>query len=315
MKIDKIDKKILFELSKNSRESLNNIGKKVNLSKSSLLYRIKKLEENKIIYKYHTFINHSYLGKLYGRVAFNLFNISIEKLEESINLLKKLEEISWLGTTQGKYDLCLGICVKSIKELYQTINKIYEIIGKHVRHQDISLAYKIYNCASNVIFEEFLKPVESFYTENYEKTNEFDIELINELQNNSKINIIELSNRLNVSTKKIISHKKELEKTKKILRYSILIDTIKLEYSSYHIFWKFNNFDIKEIEKLKKYLLSLKKTIYIVESVSSSDIETEFLVQNQRELYDLLFEIKNKFSNLISHYDVMLIKEVFKNNL
>ena len=49
MNIDKIDKKILFELSKNARESLNNIGKRVNLSKSSLLYRVKKLEENNII--------------------------------------------------------------------------------------------------------------------------------------------------------------------------------------------------------------------------------------------------------------------------
>jgi len=56
------DKKILYELDANSRQSIQSIGRKVNLHKNVVLHRIRKLEESGIINNYFTIIDSSKLG-------------------------------------------------------------------------------------------------------------------------------------------------------------------------------------------------------------------------------------------------------------
>ena len=51
-KIDLKDRKILFELDLNSRQTLTQIGKKVGLPKTVVAYRIKRLQDKKIIRNY-----------------------------------------------------------------------------------------------------------------------------------------------------------------------------------------------------------------------------------------------------------------------
>ena len=48
VKLDVKDRKILFQLTLNSRQSFNQIGKKVGLTKDVVAYRVKKLQENGI---------------------------------------------------------------------------------------------------------------------------------------------------------------------------------------------------------------------------------------------------------------------------
>ena len=67
-KLDYFDRRTLFELDKNARISGTSIGKKIRKSKQFVDYRIKKLEENKILKGYITVIDYSKLGYLSVRV-------------------------------------------------------------------------------------------------------------------------------------------------------------------------------------------------------------------------------------------------------
>ncbi|AIC92957.1 Lrp/AsnC family transcriptional regulator [Shouchella lehensis] len=62
MKIDEIDLNILDELKKDSRQSIRELSKKVNLSPPSVSERIKKMEESSIIEGYTLRINEKALG-------------------------------------------------------------------------------------------------------------------------------------------------------------------------------------------------------------------------------------------------------------
>ena len=57
VKIDLKDRKILYYLDLNSRQSFAEIGKKVGLSKNAITYRIKRLEKEGLINNYYTAIN------------------------------------------------------------------------------------------------------------------------------------------------------------------------------------------------------------------------------------------------------------------
>jgi hypothetical protein len=57
IKLDKKDKRILYELYKNARTPINNIAKQVNLSKDTIKYRIKRLEKIGLILAYSKLVH------------------------------------------------------------------------------------------------------------------------------------------------------------------------------------------------------------------------------------------------------------------
>ena len=83
IKLDLKDKKILYELDKDCRQSCSQIGKKVGLSTEVVNYRIKKFEEEKIITHYQVVVNLSKLEILEFKMALSLQNINSEKLTEN----------------------------------------------------------------------------------------------------------------------------------------------------------------------------------------------------------------------------------------
>src|SRR3989338_10516950 len=68
-KLDLKDKRLLYELDLDSRQSFNELGKKLSLSKSSVIYRINNMQKSGIIKQYHTVLD---IGKL-GYISFRLY--------------------------------------------------------------------------------------------------------------------------------------------------------------------------------------------------------------------------------------------------
>jgi Lrp/AsnC family leucine-responsive transcriptional regulator len=62
MKIDDIDKKILEELSKNSRLSMSELGRRINLFSPSITERVRQMESFGIIKKYTLEVDYEKLG-------------------------------------------------------------------------------------------------------------------------------------------------------------------------------------------------------------------------------------------------------------
>ena len=68
VKIDLKDKKILYELDRNSRQSNNQIAKKVGLSEQVVGHRIRRLQELGIIEYFYVKTNPSALGYMHIKI-------------------------------------------------------------------------------------------------------------------------------------------------------------------------------------------------------------------------------------------------------
>ena len=115
--IDSIDKKLISLLSKNGRETLNNLAEKVNLSISPCQARIKKLEENNYILGYHARINFNKLEK--AHIAFVQVSLSDTRARalEQFNLeVGKLDAIEECNMIAGNFDYLLKVRTKNITE-------------------------------------------------------------------------------------------------------------------------------------------------------------------------------------------------------
>jgi len=125
IKLNEKDKKILRELQENCRQTIAEIAKKTKLPRDVVVYRIKKLEEEKVIKQHHTFLDHSKLGyPLYAYVLFSLYNIKTEEEIKFVNYLKNHKQIIYVAKNSGKYDFTIGVCAKDYKQFDDIIREI-----------------------------------------------------------------------------------------------------------------------------------------------------------------------------------------------
>jgi len=125
VKLDSKDKKIIKELQENCRQTIAEIAKKTKLPRDVVVYRIKKLEESKVIRQHHTMLDHSKLGyPLYVYVLFSLYNLKPEQEKRFVDYLRGHKQIIYVAKNSGKYDFTIGVCAKDYKQFDSIIREI-----------------------------------------------------------------------------------------------------------------------------------------------------------------------------------------------
>ncbi|MEN4018807.1 MAG: Lrp/AsnC family transcriptional regulator [Methanobacterium sp.] len=126
-KMDDVDLAILRSLIKNSRITISQMSKEINVPDATISNRLKKLETNVI--KRYTMIPD------WQKVGLEITSIIIiqtesEKHESVKEGLSILEEVSEVYSVSGEYDILIKVWVQSIEELNQLINaKIRSVDG------------------------------------------------------------------------------------------------------------------------------------------------------------------------------------------
>jgi len=130
--LDDKDRKILNELTKNSRKSTKQIAENIHIPRVTVHDRIQKMVKNDIIKKFTIFPNYEKLGLMttvYVFVASNPYEskISISEIAQKIKSFPGVYEVHIIS---GEYDILLKIRGKSFDDVGKnTIAKIRQISG------------------------------------------------------------------------------------------------------------------------------------------------------------------------------------------
>ena len=129
---DKLDHKILKELSKNSRITLISIAKKVGATVDTVKSHIKKMEEQGIIKGHKLTLNYSKLGILFYIISLTLSNVSLHARKKVEDYCKSHPHSVYLVNIIGDHDIDLEVEVENQEQLDLFIrdlkNKFYDII-------------------------------------------------------------------------------------------------------------------------------------------------------------------------------------------
>lgn len=138
-KLDEKDRKIIFQLQTNCRQTIQEISKKTRLPREVVKYRIKKLEENQVVRKYHALIDYKKLGfNLYVYVGFSLVNTSPSDEEKFILCLQSQKNISYVAKNSGKWDFSIGVCAKDYNEFDVVLREIRNKFGSIIKEFDVA---------------------------------------------------------------------------------------------------------------------------------------------------------------------------------
>lgn len=302
IKLDNVDRRILFELERNARIPDVKLAKIVKKSKDAVRYRIKILEEKGIITGYKTWIDLAKLGFRSATIYLTLLNIPNKK-EKLIEFIKNNPRCYWIGVAEGVWNIGVTYFIKSNEELFVLKHELIE------KFREIILDVKVTNLVEvSVHNKNFLVNEETKLITFTEKIDEINIDEISKkilkaIYWNSIANVAFLANKLNTTVDIIRNRIKHLEKEKIIIKYTAVIDYQKIDYEFHKAFIYLKNFNSEILGKLKNYIANSKIIINMVRQIAPWDLELILFTKNFSE-YDLAIgEFTSNFSQNIQRIE------------
>ncbi|MGC8580841.1 MAG: Lrp/AsnC family transcriptional regulator [Thermoplasmata archaeon] len=130
-KIDKIDDNILYILEEDSRLSATRLADRLGIPRTTVVHRLKKLVDNKIIKKFTIVRNHEILGD--DIVAFVLVSFDNSKKltqKKVANAISFVEGVEAVYIISGEYDILVKVRASSDKGIGEiVVDKIHSIEG------------------------------------------------------------------------------------------------------------------------------------------------------------------------------------------
>ncbi len=313
--IDLKDRKILYELDLDARQSFTQIGKKVGLKKDVVAYRVKRMQDEGIIENFWTAINTFKLGYDVFRVYINFHYVTASVKEEIIKYFVDYKNSWVVASIKSEIDLDVVIWVKDIFEFYQFWEKTLDKYEDYFEKYAISI-YVYAACYK----KSFLLPDEQdksdremyevFYGGKPVEIDEIDYQLLNEIAENARMPLIDLAEKLKISSQSVNYRLNNLVKSGVINAFRVNINLSKLNLHNYKV-----DIYLKD-HKLKKPILNYLKDKPYIEfmnlALGWADLEPEFVVKDMDELLKILDEINFKFSGGIKKQSFFIEEKLYK---
>jgi len=133
--LDRIDRAILVEIQQNGRISNVELSKKINLSPSPCLDRVKRLEKEGYIERYGAVLNPVLLGyDMFAYVSIMLDKTTSDSFDLFQQEINQITEVVECDMVAGGFDYLLKICVSNMKNYRTVLGQIAEVSGVSQTH-------------------------------------------------------------------------------------------------------------------------------------------------------------------------------------
>ena len=314
-KLDKLDKKILHELDKNSRIPASKLAKKLKISREVADYRIKRLIEHKIIRSFFTHIHSEKLGFTNYEVYFKTKGMGKEEEGKLIEFFCRHDMVFQVISCDGAYDLIVHLVERDIYKLNAIIQECLHSYGHFFISKDITLITKLLHCNKKFLLDKnnsYPEPTVYGIKKGFMEIDSKDKESLRLLSNNSRMQATEIAGKLGLTSAAVIYRIKELENKKIIDGYSCAINAprLGLAYCKVMLVLDFGN-TIRERELHQFCLQHLNVTRFLY-CIGHWDFEIDVMMDSMQDFHKFLKELKGRFSEIIRDYEYVTISESHK---
>jgi len=312
MNIKTRDKEILRILNKDSRETDSKIAKRLMLSKQTVAYRIKKMQEKRLIKNFYTEFDLSKLGYNSYYIFLELERITNKIENEIISSFIDEENIGWIINGIGRPNIILLIYAKTINEFEELYLKIKNICSEYLRNANFAIL-----TSSQKLSYRFLNiDIEEFQKEKRQEINldNQDIKLMKVLAQNAREKLVSISRLTKMSLDVIRYRLKKLLTNKVINGFRIKLDVSKLGIQWYLLLIRLQPINETTRKKLLSYLINQKETYYLTSTIGNYDLIVDLHVTSSIDVRDFIFKLRNKFPEAIKNFDTLLIFKEYKIN-
>lgn len=310
IKLDLINKKILQLLIQNSRIRMSEMGKIVNLSKSNVINRVRKMEKNRLILDYVILSDLKKLGYSYYILFLKVPKRDLEKFDL---YAAKLSFVTAAITLEGEWNILLLVHSKGLNHF----DNLLEKLNAYVKVADFQIVeigeflFRPYNLLDVDVPDFFAIRGNSSKKEEKAKIDLYDNEILKFLTLNARVSLVDLGKKLDLNYETINYRIKNLHRSGAILGFFTNIDVFSLGFQPFLIFIK--SFNRKKENILIDFLLKHRRSSGIYRLISSEEIMAVFLVKDVLELRKIMKEIKSNFPQIMNLRAIMVLDLLYQN--
>lgn len=324
LKLDVIDRKILYFLEMNARFSPTALAKVLSVSRETIAYRIKRMEELDFLHGYATLLDHKKLGFNNYRVYVKFKNLVDDR--EIIDGLFGLSAVTTIVTCSGSYDLQFVLSVKTQAEFLEIFEKIMgnysfsiekfevlEIVQEEIlgwwmilREDEAKKTKMITEHKGSTFQREFMR--KSFGKEMV-SLDEKDRAILEILKLDAKVSVSDLSQQLSLAPISIENRIKKMVLGGVIKHFFIQSSLTQLGYQWWHILFKMKNLDQK---KFFAFIEHHPNMSWYMKFLGKWDYQCNVYAKTNAEFHAILQQIKQGFADNVLYYDSFIMFNQFK---
>ena len=315
-KIGLKDKKIIYQLSLDSRQSTSKIAKKVGLSPQLVEYKIKRLEKLGVIKGYYTCIDISKIGYSIFKIYLKLQNLDEKKEKEMIEDLKNNPNITWVATCDGIWDIYLVFWSKNIfqfNEIFTEINnkysfyfskksiiantKVIQLMRKHLAPSKKEMDFSKFIWAGE-ISEITLDKI--------------DFQILLAISLNARLSDMEIGRKLGLSRNVVAYRLKKLIEQKVIYGCKVFLNGELLNFKTYKIFLTIQSLKSGSYAYRNRLSFVAAKDYNALANMGNWELELDIESPSIETNHNLIRELRNRFTDVIREVEIMHIHRSYK---
>lgn len=306
---DGLDRKILYQLDLDCRQSSSEIAKKLRVGKNVVSYRIERLIAENVITGFYTVIDVTKLGFFGIRVYLKLHYLPPKKEGEILDYLIKQRITWWVGKIDGDYSVGVVAWVKNVKEFNDFwtgfSSKYHEFIVK----SSVSIYNAVYDFSSgfltgqekNVSYVGEKKPVGLTKAEH---------KVLLVVSANARLPLVAIARDTGLAPLSVAKIIRRLKEKGVILAFRTKLNHALLGLTHYKI-----NFYLKSLDRYAEMLSFAKAhpaVIYVDETIGFADFELELLADSHAHFNEMLAQFRAVFSEEIDDVNYFIYAETPK---
>lgn len=323
-KIDKKDRRLLFELDRNARASYVDIAKQVGMSAPTVRYRIERLVRLGIIAQYYAIINTARFGYAQFKVLLQLQSVSEDIVNELIAELTASAHVTWVVRLEGSFDVGFTVRVARILDLSTFLDTLAPRYGALISRRSISV-----NVKSEYLTRDYLvsagrraHPV----TRIYEATAvQLSIDTINEqilrlISADSRISAAQiaaelphhLQHKTTLTPEAILQRIKRLQRERVITGYNLVLEHRLLQQLHYKVLLYFNRASPEIVDRFVADCKTISRIVYIIKALGEWDYEIDLEVLDVNQFREIMMELSKRHPLLLRDYSGFIVTKIHK---
>lgn len=344
--LDLTDRRILFELDCNSRQSLSEIARHVKLGRDLVAYRIERMQASGLLKRCTVLTNPYKLGltvyKTYLRLETNKARVA-----ELISYLDAHPRTYWLAECYGEWDLIFSHLARTPKEFYDFQDRLFSdfkdlIVGfnvftlvnywwfpkKHLlsSRDSGSKSGGSGDSRSNSTSEatskrslcgwSFHTPEFTFGTTPDEYVlDALEYKLIDLLGANSRLGVAELAEKLN-STPSVVKYRLDKLTEMGILAgFRVDVDRDLLGMTLFKVQVHLRDYDVKKELEFREFCRKHPHVSCYVQQIGDCKVEFEVEAKDHNQFNLIMDEVREKFSKHIRFMKYLTIRKDYHHRI
>lgn len=309
VRLDAYDRQILYALDCDARQTTAEIGRRIRKSKQFVDYRIKRLEELGVLQGYIAVIDYARLGYQSVRVYFKFRKLTPEQQAELEKDLYQDDEVWWLVTLEGVWDVGYAMAVQNLLDFYSYWDRIMTKYRQYISRKSVVIYTHIRQYPKSYLTQEMNTAPGTIVGATTERAavDELDMRLLQLLASDGRAPLLDLARHCDTSPQVVKHRMKKLEAIGVLQGYRALIDVSFLGYRYYKSY--INLLSTDKLKALDQFCLQHPNILNVNRTIGGRDYEIELQAKDFDEFDSIMKQLRTEFAGMIDDYEFVIARE------